>query len=323
MKRLQLIKKLLKERVLILDGAMGTMINSRSCKDVYIDLPEKKLIENIEKVKAIHRKYLEAGADIIETNSFNCNRHSLLKYGFHDQAYNLAKLAARTAKDEVKRFEAENALVKRFVGGAIGPSGLCLSNEASGIADEMTIAFKKQMEGLLDGGADLIMLETFFDSANLRAALNAVSLLEEEKGEEVPFTVACTLTDERGKLMSGEDVEDVYYMAERPGLLAFGINCGSGTANLHPVLRRLSERADTGIIAYPNAGLPDATGVYKEGTDLFVRNMLSYVEEGLVNIIGGCCGTTPQHINILARRANNFRPRIIRHAWKDLTQNNK
>lgn len=313
------IKKILEERILVLDGAMGSLIQCRCADHSHNEKDEAKLPdilvrENPKLIKDIHTQYLEAGADIIETDSFNCNRFSLADYGLENEAYALAKEAALLAREAVVDYMKVHSGKPRFVAGSVGPTKYMLSLAEEGSEhnfDSFVDAYREQVSGLLDGGADIILLETVFDTLTVKAALYAVSKLEEERNEKIPVMISATVANSTGRLLSGQSIEAFYASVVHGNLISVGLNCGFGSADVLPYLRRLSDVAETAVSVYPNAGLPDDCGEYTEDWGTFTRNLKPCLEEGLVNIIGGCCGTTPAHIRALAEIAKKFPPRKI------------
>lgn len=304
----------LEQRILLLDGAMGSMIQSCSdgCGEGH--LPDILVEENPDLIRHIHRKYLEAGADIIETNSFNSNRFSLSDYGLESRAYELSKKAARIAREAADEFTAKTPEKPRFVAGSVGPTKFMLSlekGEGELNFDSMTEAYEEQVSGLLDGGADIILLETVFDTLNVKTALYAVSQVERERGEKIPVIVSGTVANDAGRLLGGQTIEAFYGSVRRDNLLAIGLNCGFGSDSVLPYLRRLSRVAEIAISVYPNAGLPDDCGHYHESPEIFATNLKEALKEGLVNIVGGCCGTTPEHIRELSKIVVDFPPRYV------------
>lgn len=319
------LRKLLEERILVLDGAMGSLIQC-SCPPHKEGLPGDILVKkNPEVIKDIHRKYLEAGADIIETNSFNCNSHSLSDYGLEDEVYSLARKAAELAKEVTAEFTALTPEKPRYVAGSIGPSKcmLTLSEGDGSIAfDNMVESFRHQISGLLDGGADILLFETVFDTLTLKAALYAASKIGRERDIKLPIMVSATVESPKGRLLGGQTIEAFVASVRHVEPLCIGLNCGFGSAEVFPYIKRLSEIADVGVLLYPNAGLPDDCGEYHEDAETFVRNIEHCLKEGFINIIGGCCGTTPAHIHELAKRVKNYKPRKILPKKKALKLSN-
>ena len=295
------ILNMMRERILILDGATGTYLQqhfpeetkaeAKGCND-YLCLARPDLI------KKMHQDYIAAGADIIETNSFNSNRFSLADYGLQDKVYEINKAAASIAREA-----AESILVA----GSMGPTSKTTSISADVNdpgAREVTFkdlyeTYHEQARGLIDGGADILLVETIFDTLNAKAALKAITDLGEEMGIDIPIMVSGTLSDASGRTLSGQTVEAYYASLSHPNLLSIGLNCGFGAKQLLPWLRRLSEIAECAVSVHPNAGLPNVMGGYDETPETFAQTAREVFEAGLVNIYGGCCGTTPEHIRSL------------------------
>lgn len=322
--KFNLLRNILDKRILVLDGAMGSLIQSSCSHNSSDSLSDLLVLENPELIKDIHRRYLLAGADIIETNSFNSNSFSLSDYGLASESYRLSYEAARLAREVVDDFNRRSESQPRFVAGSVCPTKLMLSlanNDPDLTFDFMAESYSVQIRGLLDGGADIILLETVFDTLNVKAAIYALSRIEEERGEKVPVMVSATVS-ESGRLLSGQSIEAFYASVCHAGLLSIGINCGFGSGQVLPVLRRLAEIAECAVSVYPNAGLPDDCGVYHEDPESFVENLSVCLKERLVNIVGGCCGTTPGHIRLLASKAREFAPRVIPSSRHSLSLSN-
>ena len=307
------LKKLLGERILLLDGAMGSRLQCHCHDGESGKLPDLYVRDHPEEVAKIHEEYLEAGADIIETDSFNCNALSLADYGLEDQVYSLSKEAAQIARKTADRFSALTPGKPRFVAGSVGPTKemLTLSKEGPKDFDRLAATYADQIRGLLDGGTDIILLETVFDTLNAKAALYSLSRIERERGEKIPVIVSGTVSNSSGRLLSGQTLEAFFTSVMHAGLLAVGLNCGLGSEETYRYLKELADFADVAIALYPNAGLPDNCGEYHETPEIFVSNLKTGLEQGLVNIIGGCCGTTPDHIRKLCEIAGNYSPREI------------
>ena len=270
-------------------------------------------------VREIHEKYLAAGADIIETDSFNANAVSLADYGLEGCAYEIARAAAGAARAAADAFTARNPLKPRFVAGSIGPTNRTLSMSAD-VNDpaarditfaEMCAAYREQVRGLLDGGADLLLIETVFDTLNAKAALAAVDDECRTRGIRTPVMISGTLSDASGRTLSGQTVEAFYASVAHARPLSVGLNCAYGAKQLLPYLERLAAVAETRISTHPNAGLPNIMGGYDETPAMFAADCAEYMRRGLVDIIGGCCGTTPEHIFELAKIAGDYAPRRL------------
>ncbi len=328
------IREILRERILVLDGAMGTMIQRYKLEekdfrgDRFKDHPsplkgnnDLLSITQPQIIKEIHRKYLEAGADIIETNTFSSTTIAQADYHLESIAYELNFESAKIAKEVADEFTRRELDKPRFVAGAIGPTNKTASispdvNNPGYRAvtfDDLRIAYKEQTKGLLDGGADLLLVETVFDTLNAKAALFAIQELFEEIGKEVPVMISGTITDASGRTLSGQTTEAFLVSVSHVPLLSVGLNCALGAAQLRPYLQVLNENAPFFVSAYPNAGLPNAFGHYDQGPQEMGEQMEEFLKEGLVNIVGGCCGTTPDHIKVIAELAKKYKPREVVH----------
>ena len=326
------IKDILKNRVLVLDGPMGTMVQGYGLKEVDfrgsnfkdhpIDLIGNNDILSITRpdiIEEIHQSYLEAGADLIETNTFNANSISQADYQMEHMVYDLNLHSAKIAKTISDRFTNSNPKKPRFVCGAIGPTNqtASMSPDVSDPGhrnvdfDQLVNSYKEQAKGLIDGGVDILMIETVFDTLNCKAALFAIQSLFIEIGKEIPVIVSGTITDASGRLLSGQTIEAFWHSIFHIDLLAVGLNCALGAEEMRPYLASLSKIAETNIIAYPNAGLPNEFGGYDESPDRMAIHLSEFTDSGLVNIIGGCCGATPDHIRAFANNVEGKKPRPI------------
>ena len=322
----------LNRRILLLDGGFGTMVQGyglqeedyrderfrdwtvllKGCNDLLV-------LTRPEIVGEIHRKYLQAGADIIETDSFNANAVSLADYRLEGYAYEISKAAAAVARSAADEFTARNPQKPRFVAGSMGPTNRTASmsaDVANPAAREVTFrqlaeAYADQARGLVDGGADILLVETVFDTLNAKAALYAIDTLCAELGRAIPVMVSGTLADASGRTLSGQTVEAFAASVSHARLLSVGLNCAYGAKQLLPYLERLAAVAETRISAHPNAGLPNVMGGYDETPQMFAEDVGEYLRRGLVNIVGGCCGTTPAHIFELSKIAGNYEPRPV------------
>ncbi|WP_312420575.1 homocysteine S-methyltransferase family protein [Epilithonimonas sp.] len=324
--------KALNERILILDGAMGTMIQrynfteedyrGERFKDWESPLKGNNDLLSLtqpEAIEEIHRKYLLAGADIIETNTFSGTTIAMADYHMEDLVYELNYESAKIAKKVCDEFTAQNPYKPRFVAGSIGPTNRTASlspdvNDPGYRAitfEELRIAYKQQAEALLDGGSDILLVETIFDTLNAKAALFAIDEIQDERNIEIPIMVSGTITDASGRTLSGQTAEAFLISVSHLNLLSVGFNCALGAKQLTPYLEAISSQSDFGISAYPNAGLPNAFGQYDESAEQMAEQVKEYLEKGLINIIGGCCGTTPDHIKAIADLAKNYKPRKI------------
>ena len=329
------LNELLAQRILLLDGGFGTMVQGYGLReedyrgDRFRDLVgqlrgcnELLALTRPDVVREIHERYLAAGADIIETDSFNANAISLRDYGLEAAAYELARAAAAVAREAADAFTARNPQKPRFVAGSMGPTNRTASM-SSDVADpaareitfrQLVDAYTDQARGLLDGGADILLIETVFDTLNAKAALYAVDALAERLGREIPTMVSGTLADASGRTLSGQTVEAFCASMSHARLLSIGFNCAYGAKQLLPYLERLAAVAETRISAHPNAGLPNVMGGYDETPEMFAADVGEYMRRGLINIVGGCCGTTPAHIYELAKIAPQYAPRPLPEA---------
>ncbi len=326
------IQQQLEERILILDGAMGTMIQRFNLdekdfrgnlfKDSQIDLKGNNDLLSLTRpdvIQDIHEQYLQAGADIIETNSFSGTSIAQADYELQHIAYDLNKASAEVAKRATDTFTKKNPEKPRFVAGAMGPTNktASLSPDVSSPGyraitfDQLAEAYKEQARGLIDGGVDVLLIETIFDTLNAKAALYAIQELYEEIGKQLPIMISGTITDASGRTLSGQTVEAFLISLSHVPLLSIGLNCALGAKQLRPYIRSLSENSSTFVSAYPNAGLPNEFGEYDQGPEEMANEVRSYVEDGLVNILGGCCGTTPDHIKAMVDAASGIKPRSI------------
>ncbi len=325
------IQQLIRERILVLDGAMGTMIQQYNLSEAdfrgerFKDIPgqlkgnnDLLCLTRPEVIEDIHRKYLKAGADIIETNSFNATSVSMADY--HVQAYcreiNLA--AARLARRMADEFTALTPEKPRFVAGSVGPTNktCSMSPDVNNPAfraltfDELQTAYCEQMEALLEGGVDALLIETIFDTLNAKAAIRAAELSMEKTGRRVPLMLSVTVSDIAGRTLSGQTLDAFLASVEHADLFSVGLNCSFGARQLKPFLEQLASRAPYYISAYPNAGLPNSLGQYDQTPEDMAAEVKEYIEEGLVNIIGGCCGTTEQYIAKYQDLIQGVQPRV-------------
>lgn len=326
------IKELLQERILILDGAMGTMLQrykfteedfrGERFKDWEHPLQGNNDLLSLTQPEAIadvHRKYFAAGADIVETNTFSGTTIAMADYFMEDLVYELNYESARIAKMVADEFTKKDPNKPRFVAGSIGPTNKTASmspdvNDPGYRAisfDELRISYKQQVEALLDGGSDILLVETIFDTLNAKAALFAIEEVKEERNIDVPIMVSGTITDASGRTLSGQTAEAFLISISHIPILSVGFNCALGANQLVPHLEVLSNKSEHAVSAHPNAGLPNAFGEYDETPEQMAEQIKEYVEKGLVNIVGGCCGTTPEHITAIAEVVKNFEPRKL------------
>ncbi|RTQ47234.1 methionine synthase [Hymenobacter gummosus] len=323
---------LLRQRVLVLDGAMGTMIQRHTLteedfrgerfKDHSHPLRGNNDLLSLTRpdiIKGIHADYFAAGADMVETNTFSGTTIAQADYALEHIVYELNYESARIAREVADEFEAKDPSRKRFVAGAIGPTNRTASlspdvNRPGFRAvtfDELATAYHEQVRGLVDGGSDALLIETIFDTLNAKAALFAVQRFFDEGGRVVPVMISGTITDASGRTLSGQTVEAFWNSIRHLPLLSVGLNCALGADQLKVYIKELSRIADVHISAYPNAGLPNAFGGYDESAQEFAAVVEGYLQDGLVTVVGGCCGTTPQHIAELARLAEKYQPRQL------------
>jgi len=324
------IQQEIQKRILVLDGAMGTMLQRYNFSEEdfrgerFKDFPHSLKVNNdllsITQPKAIrevHAKYFEAGADIIETNTFSGTTIGMADYHLEDIVYELNFESAKIAREVADEFTAKNPNKPRYVAGSIGPTNRTASmspdvNDPGYRAvtfDDLRIAYKQQVEALIDGGCDVLLVETIFDTLNAKAALFAIEEVKEEKSIDIPIMVSGTITDASGRTLSGQTVEAFLISISHIPLLSIGFNCALGADLLKPYLQRLSSNTSLNISAHPNAGLPNAFGQYDQTPKEMQALIREYMKDNLVNIIGGCCGTTPEHIKLIAEVAAEFEPR--------------
>ena len=332
MKNTAALYKALNERILVLDGAMGTMLQryefseedyrGERFKDWEYSLKGNNDLLSLTQPNAIeevHRKYLKADADIIETNTFSGTTIAMADYHMEELVYELNYESAKIARKVCDEFTNHNPDKPRFVAGSMGPTNKTASlspdvNDPGYRAitfDELRIAYKQQAEALLDGGSDILLVETIFDTLNAKAALFAIDEIQEERNIKIPIMVSGTITDSSGRTLSGQTAEAFLISISHLNLLSVGLNCALGAKQLTPYLETLSKNSDFFISAYPNAGLPNAFGQYDESPEFMAEQIREYAEKGLINIIGGCCGTTPPHIKAIADLVRDYQPRKI------------
>ena len=317
----------LNSRILVLDGAMGTMIQTykleeedyRGDKFKDHDIPLKGnndllSITKPEIIKEIHRGYLNAGADIIETNTFSSTSIAMKDYGLENEVYELNYESAKIAKEVASEFNE-----KKYVAGSIGPTNKTASmspdvNDPGFRAvsfDELVDSYSEQVKGLVDGGSDILLVETVFDTLNAKAALMAISNYFEENEISLPIMVSGTITDNSGRTLSGQTVNAFLISLSHFPLLSIGFNCALGADQLTPYMKRLSNSTNFFTSAHPNAGLPNAFGKYDQTPDEMLTQVREYFDDNLVNIIGGCCGTTYEHIKVISEEVKKYKPRVI------------
>jgi len=351
------IQDCLKERILIIDGAMGTMIQRHKLteadyrgerfKDWHRDVKGNNDLLSITQpqiITGIHKQYLEAGADIIETNTFSSTAIAMADYGMQSLAYELNVAAVKCAKEAIKQAlpPAEGGTRNAFIAGAIGPLNktLSLSPDVNNPGfravtfDEVVDAYYEQVRGLVDGGVDILLIETIFDTLNAKAAIYAIkkyfrehtknpsqrsaSPNPSERGASIPIMISGTITDASGRTLSGQTLEAFYTSIMHARPLSIGLNCALGAKEMRPHIEELSQIAGCYVSAYPNAGLPNAMGEYDEQPEDTAHYLEEWAREGWVNIVGGCCGTTPDHIRHIAEQVKNIPPRQLPVVEKEL-----
>jgi len=327
------IKDLLKERILIIDGAMGTMIQRHKLEEAdyrgerfanwHKDVKGNNDLLSITQpdiIIGIHKQYLDAGADIIETNTFSSTTIAQADYDMQELAYELNVASAKCARIAADEYTALNPSKPRFVAGAIGPLNktLSLSPDVNNPGyravtfDEVVIAYEEQIKGLVDGGADVLLVETIFDTLNAKAAIYAIKdFFRKNNLPELPIMISGTITDASGRTLSGQTLEAFYISVVHANPLSIGLNCALGASEMRPHIEELSSIAKCFTSAYPNAGLPNAFGEYDEQPHETAHIIEEWAKEGFVNIVGGCCGTTPDHIKHIAEEVSKFKPREL------------
>ncbi len=326
------LKREAKERILILDGAMGTMIQrykldeagyrGERFKDFARDLKGNNdllVLTRPKIISEIHNAYLEAGADIVETNTFNAQAISQSDYGLAEIAYETTVAAARLAREAADAWTRKTPDKPRFVAGAMGPTNrtASISPDVNNPGfrnvsyDALVEAYATQARGLIDGGVDIILIETVFDTLNAKAAGFAVEQVFDELGVELPIMVSGTITDLSGRNLSGQTPEAFWYSMQHLKPFSFGLNCAFGAEQLRPSVDEIAHVADTLVSVYPNAGLPNEMGAYDESPEHMSGLLEEWAKTGLINIVGGCCGTTPDHIRAIAGAVCKYKPRQV------------
>jgi len=326
------ITEQIKNRILVLDGAMGTMLQAYKFSEEdfrgarFKDYPTSLQGNNDllsltqpEAIKTIHGKYFEAGADIVETNTFSGTTIAMADYQMEDLVYELNYQSAKIAKEVANKFTKKEPHKPRFVAGSIGPTNRTASmspdvNDPGYRAvtfNDLRIAYKQQVEALIDGGVDLLLVETVFDTLNAKAALFAIEEVKEARGIDIPIMLSGTITDASGRTLSGQTAEAFLISVSHIPLLSIGFNCALGANLLQPHLEAIASKTDFAISAHPNAGLPNAFGEYDETPEEMGEQIEEYLKKDLINIIGGCCGTDPEHIRVIADIAARYKPRSL------------
>ena len=332
------LKKLLKSEIIMLDGPMGTMIQSYDLQESdykgrkFLDWPQdlkgNNDLLNITKpeiIKKIHSEFIEAGARIIETNTFNSNKPSLSDYSMEDMVYDINFAGAQIARKVADHYTKKNDC-EIFVAGAIGPTNRTCSlspdvedpSKRNINYDQLVETYTEATNALLDGGVDLILIETIFDTLNAKAALFAIESVAHERNTDIPIMVSGTITDASGRTLSGQTTEAFWNSIRHASLLSVGLNCALGAAELRPFLKNLSDIADCYVSAYPNAGMPNQFGEYDQTAEEMAAILSDFAREGYLNIVGGCCGTTPEHIKLIKKAVANIKPRLIREPKKSM-----
>jgi 5-methyltetrahydrofolate--homocysteine methyltransferase len=330
--RIAALKREAKARILILDGAMGTMIQRHRLdeagyrgerfKDHKRDLKGNNdllVLSQPKIIGEIHNAYLEAGADIIETNTFNAQAISQSDYGLEDIAYEMNFAAAKLAREAADAWTAKTPEKPRFVAGAIGPTNrtASISPDVNNPGfrnvsfDTLVEAYTTQARGLIEGGVDTILIETVFDTLNAKAAGFAVEQVFDELGVELPIMISGTITDLSGRNLSGQTPEAFWYSMQHLQPFSIGLNCSFGAEQLRPSVDEIAHVADTLVSVYPNAGLPNEMGEYDESPEFMAGLLAEWARDGLINIVGGCCGTTPDHIRAIAAAVSKYPPRHV------------
>ena len=326
------LKELLKERILIIDGAMGTMIQRHKLteadyrgerfKNWHTDVKGNNDLLSITQpniITGIHKLYLDAGADIIETNTFSSTSIAQADYDMQSLAFELNVASARCARAAADEYTKKDPGKPRFVAGAIGPLNktLSLSPDVNNPGfravtfDEVAAAYAEQIRGLAAGGVDILLIETIFDTLNAKAAIYAISQYKRESGNDLPVMISGTITDASGRTLSGQTLEAFYISVMHANPISIGLNCALGASEMRPHIEELSAMAGCYTSAYPNAGLPNAFGEYDEQPHETAHIIEEWAKEGFVNIVGGCCGTTPDHIRHIADEVAKFKPREL------------
>ena len=330
--RIQHLKQAVKERILVLDGAMGTMIQRHKLdeegyrgerlKDFNRDLKGNNdllVLSRPDIIRDIHSAYMEAGADIIGTNTFNAQAISQADYGLEDLSYEMNVAAAKLAREAADAQEAKTPERPRYVAGAVGPTNrtASISPDVNNPGfrnvdfDALVEAYLEQVRGLIEGGVDLILIETVFDTLNAKAAGFAVEEVFDEMGVKLPIMISGTITDLSGRNLSGQTPEAFWYSMRHLRPFSIGFNCSFGAEQLRPSVDEIAHVTDTYVSIYPNAGLPNEMGEYDETPEQMAVLLEDWAKNGLINIVGGCCGTTPDHIRAIADAVAPYAPRAI------------
>lgn len=326
------IREILNQRIMIIDGAMGTMIQTYHLTEEQYRGERFKSIEQLVKgnndllcitqpdiILAIHKQFLDAGADIIETNTFNAQVISMEDYKMTELVDEINFEAAKIARQAADEYTAKDPSKPRFVAGAVGPTNrtASLSPDVNNPGfravtfQDLVDAYSQQMKALIKGGVDLILIETIFDTLNAKAALFAINTIKEETGNDIPVMISGTITDASGRTLSGQTPEAFWNSMSHGEILSIGLNCALGARDMIPHISEISNVAWVYTTAYPNAGLPNEFGQYDESPEAMAKVVEEFMKEGWVNVIGGCCGTTPDHIRAIAETAKHYAPRQL------------
>ena len=326
----QIISNILQDRILVLDGAMGTMIQrykfneedyrGNRFKDYKYPLQGNNDLLSLTQpnaIREIHEKFLDVGADIIETNTFSSTSVAMADYHMENLIYELNFESAKIAVNACKKYTDLNPNKPRFVAGSIGPTNKTASmspdvNDPGFRAitfDELVVSYSEQIKALIDGGVDILLVETIFDTLNAKAALFAITGIFDKIGYELPIMVSGTITDASGRTLSGQTAEAFVTSVSHLPLLTIGFNCALGAELMLPYMKRVSRFSNFFTAAFPNAGLPNAFGEYDESSTEMGKKIKNFLDEGCINIIGGCCGTTPEHIEVISDLVKNYKPR--------------
>lgn len=326
------IREILNQRIMIIDGAMGTMIQTYNLSEEQYRGERFKDISQLVKgnndllcltqpdiILAIHKQFLDAGADILETNTFNAQVISMEDYKMTELVDEINIEAARIARKAADEYTAKDPSKPRFVAGAVGPTNrtASLSPDVNNPGyravtfQELVDAYSQQMKALIKGGVDLILIETIFDTLNAKAALFAINTIKEETGNDIPVMISGTITDASGRTLSGQTPEAFWNSMSHGEILSIGLNCALGAKDMIPHISEISNVAWVYTTAYPNAGLPNEFGQYDESPEAMAKVVEEFMKEGWVNVIGGCCGTTPDHIRAIAEKAKHYSPRQL------------
>jgi 5-methyltetrahydrofolate--homocysteine methyltransferase len=331
-RRIEALKRALAERIVVLDGAMGTMIQRHGLDerayrgerfaDWSRDVKGNNdllVLTQPDVIRAIHDAYFDAGGDIVETNTFNSTRIAMADYGMEALAREMNVAGARLARDAADQRTEKEPEKPRFVAGALGPTNRTASispdvndpGYRNVTFDDLVAAYREAAEGLIEGGGDVLLVETVFDTLNAKAALFAIDELFDDLGARLPVMVSGTITDLSGRNLSGQTAEAFWNSVRHARPLTIGLNCALGAKELRPYVAELSRVADTYICAYPNAGLPNEFGEYDETAETTAIHIREWAQSGLLNVVGGCCGTTPDHIRAMADAVAGLKPRPI------------